>query len=386
IRQTAMIFLTIASLSFFSITASALPSTGPTKPAELIRVGITEYQNIEATYRKYEVFFRELASYADANEPVSFSIAIGTYGEVLDWYNNRTIDIAVLSAMPTAQLLLLGEVDNLRKAYLGDLSVTFQKDANELSLIDLFPSADNTFVYRPGCIVLNSDHDIDSFDKIKRLSKEDKVKFLFVRPYSLSGYIAPLDILQKSEINPLAGLDHNKEAEPQTLEFTYQHDKSLETMIKSLDAGDVRHNQHLVAFVLDDTRYKTPDNLKSAGPIFKRIEFPELDTFRIPREIIVANYHQDDPEQIDANTNKFIRNLKIMKGVLERWNAQRRPAAKSSSKTNPVNPGEVQMAWRDRPDTWVSDYDQIRHALDRTNLPKQLLYKSSIDDLLKDLT
>ena len=71
--------------------------------AKDIRVGITEYQNVESAYKKYETFFKELETVSQGSpqdEAITFQFAIGTYDEVIDWYNRGLIDIGILSAMP----------------------------------------------------------------------------------------------------------------------------------------------------------------------------------------------------------------------------------------------------------------------------------------------
>src|ERR1043165_1537081 len=74
--------------------------------AKEIRVGITEYQTVESAYKKYAEFFEALEDIArEQKSDVTFRFAIGTYGEVIDWYNKKLIDVAVLSAMPIADLL-----------------------------------------------------------------------------------------------------------------------------------------------------------------------------------------------------------------------------------------------------------------------------------------
>lgn len=42
-----------------------------------IKVGITEYQDVEASYERYEKRSRKLTAAANADEPVSFKFAIG---------------------------------------------------------------------------------------------------------------------------------------------------------------------------------------------------------------------------------------------------------------------------------------------------------------------
>jgi predicted acylesterase/phospholipase RssA/ABC-type phosphate/phosphonate transport system substrate-binding protein len=376
ISLSVLLLLAGASTLRGATAATDKVKMGPAKAPLVIKVGVTEYQNIEATYQKYEDFFAQLSSYATPEEPVTFTFAIGTYGEVLDWYNNRTIDVAIFSAMPTADLLQAGESENLKKAYLGDLSVTVPRQLSQSSVLDLLgKSSPDPFVYRPVCIVLNADKELQTMKDVQRLWARHQLKFLFVRPYSLSGYIVPLDVLRlkQYQIDPLS--------QPDQIEFTYQHDKSLEFMIKSVSPQGTP-TSHLVAFVLDDTRYdasKLP-GYDGSTPVFRKIALPELD-YSIPREIVVANYHEEE-EKLEDGSNKFQKYHDVMKALLQTWhdpNRAKRPQRAHADVT-------ARAAWRYSTDDWTTRYAQIQTALTRTSVPKQLLYKSNFDDLLDDLS
>ena len=93
------IFLALAV--FFFNPASGHAASGP-QPIT-IRVGVAEYQDLAEQLLNYRQFFEELEIAAPSG--VQFTLAIGTYGEVLDWYNRQDIDVAVLAAMPMGQLL-----------------------------------------------------------------------------------------------------------------------------------------------------------------------------------------------------------------------------------------------------------------------------------------
>ena len=121
--------------------AQSPPQLPPKNPVQVLKVGITEYQNIEASYSRYDKLFQLLATYA--NEPVSFDFAIGNYGEVMEWYNRGDIDVAVLSGMPVAKLLLeAGDLDlkQIDDAYVGDVSVTDKPDESKSEIKDKFAS------------------------------------------------------------------------------------------------------------------------------------------------------------------------------------------------------------------------------------------------------
>src|SRR6266550_1532125 len=98
--------------------------------AKDIRVGITEYQSVESAYKKYQTFFEELEKVSQESpkgEAITFQFAIGTYDEVIDWYNKGLIDIAVLSAMPMSDLLTTSkdsqaDSTKITDAYLGRIN------------------------------------------------------------------------------------------------------------------------------------------------------------------------------------------------------------------------------------------------------------------------
>jgi predicted acylesterase/phospholipase RssA/ABC-type phosphate/phosphonate transport system substrate-binding protein len=355
---------------------------GSAKSAEVISVGVTEYQNIEATYKKYEQFFKELALYADKNQSITFRFAIGTYGEVLEWYNKRQIDIGILSAMPTAELLLAGQKGSLDRAYLGDISVSFSPEASERTIVKLFPERPrDPFTYRAGCIVLNDDRDIRTIDDIKRYWEVGRLKFLFVRPYSMSGYIVPLGVLKNHGIDVLKTTEN--------VAFTYQHKKSLEELIKQIPGVGNKDAMHYVAFVLDETNYKTTEipAYDSSRETFRRISIPDLDEYAIPREIVLANYLQErDKLPEGPYPNKFEKYKAIMSSLLTNWAGRTTPKIKAQFQHALSGVSAVPVVdWRSRRQEWATDYLPIEKALDPKALPRQLLYKSNIDDLLDDM-
>src|ERR1041385_533468 len=243
---------------FLQITNSAKTDAVASKPVEVIRVGITEYAKVQRTYDNYERLFVELAASSRRDESVKFDFAVGTYGEVLDWYNKRMIDVAVFSAMPVGELLLAGEENNLKRAYIGDLSVTAaHSPGSPPSLMPLFADrALDPYQYRTGAIVLRADREMsaladepDPFAKIKAMWDRGDLKLLFVRPYSLSGYIGPVSVLRKHGIDPLLRQEQ--------MDFTYDHAESLKRLAESQAEG--KPPSHLLDFVLDDTRFQPAD-------------------------------------------------------------------------------------------------------------------------------
>ncbi len=346
--------------------AKPAPVPPAKNPVQVLKVGITEYQNIEESYSRYDKLFQLLANYA--KEPVSFDFAIGNYGEVMEWYNRGEIDVAVLSGMPVAKVLLeVGAVDlkKIDKAYVGDVSVTDKIDESKKSEIKdkfakLLNEDDTVFTYRPVCVTLASDPDLGTtkgskprtIDDIKRLwdnSGEKKpFKFLFVRPYSLSGYIVPRYILSQYGI----------EVKADQMEFSYAHGSSL-TKLMEEDKKPAGERTRYVAFVLEGTTYdKDP---KNPNP-FEQIDVDKLEKITIPREKIFVNHNLEE--------KTFQRYKTLMEGLFDNW------------KKHPPADATVQL--RKRSDKWQDEYKDSKAAVESVAVPRQLLYKTTIGELLED--
>ena len=356
------------------------------KTVQIINVGITEYAKLQRTQQNFERLFRELAASADASEPVTFRFAVGTYGEVRDWYNKGLIDVAVLSAMPIGDLLLAGDSANLNEAYLGDLSVSpptvtasppgagASAPRVEKSVLSLFSDREpDPFYYRAGCIFLREDkvleaiaNSSDPMSGLKNLWEQGKLRFLFVRPYSLSGYIAPVSVLKQAGIDPL-----KRDGQ---MEFTYQHKESLNQLIEPDPSKP--WIQHQVAFVLDDSRYDKGD--ANVEQMFGRIRMP-LDDYLIPREVVLANYHQERIE-VNGSENRFTRTRALMGRLFRNWVTR----VETGRFRDSAGPGAALLRFRSRAN-WQRDYDKVKNLLTESSLPKELLYKSTLDDLLDDL-
>jgi predicted acylesterase/phospholipase RssA/ABC-type phosphate/phosphonate transport system substrate-binding protein len=377
-RAVVLILAVFLLPDFFQPTSIKSPvQAAPTavRAPEVVKVGITEYQKIEDSYDRYERLFQQLSEYADPKQPVTFSFAIGNYAEVLDWYNNGLIDVAILSAMPVADMLNSAgpaDLNKIDEAYLGDVSVTRTPSKSNPNIVSLFPKLDapDPFKYRTGCIVLDSDKRLKTIEDIRGLWKQDQVKFLFVRPYSMSGYILPMATLHKNGIYP----------RPDQLKFTYEHSKSLEQMSKSLTDPSVVGGKHPVAFVLDTTNAPS-----DALQIFRRIDIPELNSYAIPREIILANYHQekDTLEKSEGFPNRFQKYKALMIHLLANWKSP--PVIPAKVPVLAAGNPNISVALRRGADNWRQGYDKEREALKEIELPRELLYRSTLSDLFNDL-
>jgi predicted acylesterase/phospholipase RssA/ABC-type phosphate/phosphonate transport system substrate-binding protein len=332
------------------------------KPPTEIKVGITEYQDVEESYERYEKLFQELTqAAANVKEPVKFKFAIGNYGEVMDWYNKGEIQVAILSAMPVANFLRdAGENDKqkMREAYIGDVSVkrVYTDSTPPAKGTDKELANDAPFFYHSVCLTLASDTELRTTDDIKRL--KNQTRFIFVRPFSLSGYVVPRYVLNaKYEIDLTSD----------QIDFSYEHSKSLEK-IRTLREADP--TKHYVACVLDDTgRYNSENN--DPAKVFQKIPIKEFEEeFKIPREKVFVNYNLGNDE--------FDKLKNLMQKLF--------PKAPRSTVVNPTVAGNsrIQISLRPAVADWEKFYKTSTEAIGEIALPRLLPYKSSVGKLLAD--
>lgn len=360
---------TVLVLSLGALSLAAGPRKGNTSHAESvkteteIKVGITEYQDVEASYERYEKLFQELTkAAAKAKEPVNFKFAIGNYGEVMDWYNKGEIDVAILSAMPVANFLRdagKSDKEKMSEAYVGDVSVRWDYSHSPKPLAigteeDL--AHKDPFFYRSVCLTLASDKELRTIDDIQRL--KDQIEFIFVRPFSLSGYIVPRYVLKEK---------HEIDLAPEQIDFSYEHEKSLVKIRKLREANP---KKHYVAFVLDETRY--PPRKDDPAKVFKKIQIDDLDSedFKIPREKVFVNYHLEKDE--------FDKFKTLLKKLF--------PETPRTVVVDPSVAGSlpIKMSLRSATTDWEKSYKASTDAIAGIALPRQLPYKSTVDKLLAD--
>jgi predicted acylesterase/phospholipase RssA/ABC-type phosphate/phosphonate transport system substrate-binding protein len=333
------------------------------KPPIIIHVGVTEYQDVEQTYRRYVDLFRELAEQA-GSQPVAFEVAVGTYSEVQDWYNRRLIEVAVLSAMPAAELIesSSGQLDRIKQCYIGTLGEHAEPLASkQMALRSLFPQDDDLgvarkqygadFYYRTTLVVLDDGANASPLRKASDLSDpkyRDRIKYIFVRPYSVSGYILPTHFLKQHGIDPRQ-VDYD---------YSYQHKYSLERLMNPLkeDQGKL-----LVAFAHDKTAYDPQATQRR----FRRLEdTTNLDRSLIPYNAVIVNH------TLDAEMRLKLK--EVLSTLFHK--RQARETRDFAFRLMVLDPAE-----------WVREYDGVRAWLKEINLPRTLLYKSSLDEILEDL-
>lgn len=338
----------------------SIPAQNSPSP-RVIKVGVSEYQDIESAYTRYTKFFAQLASQSDPRSPVLFQVAVGTYNEVLDWYASKKIDVAVWAAMPVAQLFRLRGPE-ARKAIEDSYLVTLGEHIDTLpqgmrDLKELFPSDDQLartrqrynadFYYRTTLVVRN-DSPLHSAQDLVDPQFRDKIKYIFVRSYSVSGYILPNAYLRSAGI----------QVDAKHIDFSFQHDYSLDRLLHPI-AED--QGMYLVAFVFDKGEYASSAN----GSSFRRLPDQMLDDARIPYNAVAVNDN--------LNPKRFEETKKTLVELLRSWHE--RIESRNS---------DFRLLYH-KPEDWSKDYNGVISWLDEADLPRSLVYKSTLDQIIDDL-
>lgn len=284
----------LPSLALLMVLLWASPAEA--KTPIVVRVGIVAVQNFESTYSKYEDMFSRLST-ADSEYDITFMMAVGTYGEVMDWYGKKLIDVAVLTPGPVAELLTMPNASELLDSYIATHVLKPAKDP-------LLAQADRVegktkFQYRAVAIVgaqsctSDTETKLCDYADLKRLADKGRVRFLFVHPLSVSGFILPSFVLRNN------GVDVSKN----TIEWTHTEEKSLERVGSPPEDDKVK-----VAFVWDGVE---PDHCKVE--IKKLVppndqDYMDIESFKIPQEVVLlsTSLRKEEPaNKTSGYKNKF---------------------------------------------------------------------------------
>lgn len=375
----------IKQFSPFVIVPFLILICGCAVEARQIRVGITEYQNVESAYKKYQTFFEELETVSQrsgSGDLVTFRFAIGTYAEVIDWYDKGLIDVAVLSAMPIADLLTTSsagaETNKITEAYLGGVNPVGGR-ASEIENCECTRSLDEKqpqcmhaaaedqiahSEYHTSCVV-PAEYGWKSFEDVKKFAGQDKLKFLFVRPVSMSGYIVPAYFLNKQGIN----------LQREEYDFTDQHQNSLRRMLaQPPDGADA--GKYLVAFVIENTPYCV-SQLDANKQKFTVLDMPTLSNVKIPHEAMLVNYNLAPTDYRDVK--------EIMKKLLASRNELLRNGKHILEKKPPTFTFKLQAENPEQAGDWLRAYDIASEIYETVKVPRSLQTGSSFDEFIQSL-
>ena len=356
----------IRLLAFVVAALLSSCATASAKATLVIRVGVADYGNVERNYERYVALFRELTDLATPDQPVSFSVAVGDFSEVMGWYLRRIVDVAVLPAMPIAQLIANtpdSDLPKLEESYVATLAerLSIPKSGQQV-LWQLFPNDDEMARSRAA-------YGADVFDRVtlvvadrpgapsplrsvadlsdKRFAR--RIKYIFLQPFSIPGYILPTQFLRDQGIDP-AVIKYD---------FAYQPQYSLRRIAEPLPGED--DGKLLVAFSTDTASYED----RGQNVTFRRLEGATmLEEARVPRNTVIVN------QFLDQATRQRIKDELSM--LFER----RRPTETKESefriKVSPAN-------------EWVAQYTGVQSWLEHADLPQNFQSKSTLDELIADL-
>lgn len=217
----------------------------------VIRVGAMYYDNSAEQYQRIRTILSAFESAQQkTRRPVAFKLVVGTYDEVYHWYKSDQIDLAVMNPGPLALLLKEYGHEELSKGFVGvrglvpgATSIASEGGevasdryssvmlVNRAAIRSLEPSlAEKQTLSEPEAKRI--------IDLVLNKTRQGQAYFLFVHPFSTSGYIFPRKFLKEK-----TGVD----LKPTDYELTESHTVSL-TEIRRADNPNGRLK---VAFVSD---------------------------------------------------------------------------------------------------------------------------------------
>jgi predicted acylesterase/phospholipase RssA len=270
----------------------------------VIRVGVIYYADYNSTYVDKKDAFDKLADEynksAPADKKIRFELWVSTYDDILAWYKDGLIDVAILSPGPVAELLITGETKEIGDFYIATVALP------PASADNLFASAERRkqkvhTQYHTVCVVHNKSK-IHTWDDLSESIKSKKVDFLFVHPLSASGRILPEYVLRNRK-----KIDEDQLHRGLTeVQWTYDHESTLKALEETPASGNER-----VAFIWDGALKDAKDRAN-----LRKIQIPEFEELSIPQEVVLIS--SSFREKKDLVKSVFVsRNRKIKTGYVE---------------------------------------------------------------------
>jgi ABC-type phosphate/phosphonate transport system substrate-binding protein len=263
----------------------------------VIRVGAIYYDDSDAHYETIKAVLSALEKQAQAlpahfTRPVIFKLAVGTYDEVMNWYESDQIDLAIMNPGPLALLLEKYSHEELDNLFVGIQGLI--PPGSSFASSDNGPKPEPRSMYN-SIMLLNRDAirkefpspnnqptEADLIDLVISKARQKKAHFLFVHPLSTSGYIFPRKFLKDSRV----------ELDSADYDITYSHDVSTKQVS---DSGYDSTGRLQVAFVSDETR-DTRNNAKvlpiRAGKLSTKIVQDAL--------LLTPDFVQREPNAVES--------------------------------------------------------------------------------------
>src|ERR1044071_2402757 len=83
----------------------------------VIRVGAIYYDDSEAQYAAINDILSTLEK--QSKDPITFKLAVGTYDEIMNWYESDQIDLAIMNPGPLALLIDKYSQEELNRIFVG---------------------------------------------------------------------------------------------------------------------------------------------------------------------------------------------------------------------------------------------------------------------------
>lgn len=227
----------------------------------VIRVGVMYFDNSAEQYQRIRSILSafESAKQSKTKRPITFKLVVGTYDEVYHWYKSDQIDLAVMNPGPLALLLREYGHEELSKGFVGTRGLV----PGETSIAS---EGGQIASDRYGSVMLVNrkaiepifesqygsqtqlDHEPQKvIDLVLNKARQGQAYFLFVHPFSTSGYIFPRKFLKER-----TGVD----LKPTDYELTDSHTVSLNEIRRANNpSGRLK-----VAFVSDHLQYTRNDS------------------------------------------------------------------------------------------------------------------------------
>ena len=230
---------------------SAQPGLSQQSPL-VIRVGAMYYDNSAEQYQKIRAILSEFesAKRTKTKRPIAFKLVVGTYDEVYHWYKSDQIDLAVMNPGPLALLLKEYGHEELSKGFVGTRGLvpgetSIASEAGQVasdwynSVMLVNREAIKSFEpFLAEKQTLSEPEAKRIIDLVLNKTRQGQAYFLFVHPFSTSGYIFPRKFLKEKTGVDLKSTDY---------ELTDSHTVSLNEIRRS----DNPYGRLKVAFVSD---------------------------------------------------------------------------------------------------------------------------------------
>jgi len=216
----------------------------------VIRVGASYYDNSAEQYQRIRAVLSAFESAKKTKRPIAFKLVVGSYDEVYHWYKSDQIDLAVMNPGPLALLLNEYGHEALGKGFVGTRGLVpgataiasegGQVASDRYSSVMLV-NREAIKPFEPSLAEKESLSEPEAkriIDLVLNKTRQGQAYFLFVHPFSTSGYIFPRKFLKEK-----TGID----LKPTDYELTDSHTVSLNEIRRANNSN----GRLKVAFVSD---------------------------------------------------------------------------------------------------------------------------------------